>query len=311
MMSPHKRAFSFLFIVAFAFLLSGCSGNGNEKEMANGEQTDSKVKQSINEAADQVSSAIQNAAGKLSNSLRSQGERLETEVAASLSELPDGAKLTMDNQIGNIEIKPSANGSLNAKAMISTQNKKASADERKAILEQAVLSLTTTGDEITIMVHSQDDPARDLWSWAERQYGFSDFNIDYVIEAPQSIGSYTLASHVGDIKLDGLDGELKLHNNVGNIETSSVRVSGNSALYTDTGDILLGLSALQEDSSLEVKNQIGSVRVNLAKDVNCDLNLNAEVGSVSGASKGKSQINGGGPKLSVSAQVGSIAVTQS
>ncbi|MNP52140.1 hypothetical protein D3C76_1465100 [compost metagenome] len=95
---------------------------------------------------------------------------------------------------------------------------------------------------------------------------------------------------------------------MGTINIEGAEIQGKSAISSDVGSIQLGMDLMESDSNLDVETDVGSIQVNLAETVKCKLKIDSDLGQVVGASKGTSDINGGGPVLSLISAVGSITV---
>ncbi|WP_223066747.1 DUF4097 family beta strand repeat-containing protein [Paenibacillus caui] len=298
-----KRLRSSLLAAASLALLAGCMGEAS--------QTGDDIKQKVNEAGNSISHSIQDIASNVGEELQSRSGRLEKSVSASMDQVAADSALEVDNQVGQIEIKPSTGNALTAEAVISSQDKKAFHAEREAILEEATVSITAEDNEIRVHVHPKGDPSKDLWDWAEEKYGFSDFSIDYIIEVPESLTVYNLENNVGNIKLQELAGAFQIKTDVGNVEMDQTAFTDDSVVTSNTGEIELDIASLADKASLKAKTDIGSLNAHLAKALKCTLDVSTDVGEITGAAKGESKINGGGPELSLSTDVGAINVSQS
>ncbi|MNJ49468.1 hypothetical protein D3C77_446990 [compost metagenome] len=65
---------------------------------------------------------------------------------------------------------------------------------------------------------------------------------------------------------------------------------------------------MNQDSQLEVKTDVGNIKVMLDDAVECTLITKNGVGKIIGAEKGTSDINGGGGALLLQSEIGNITV---
>jgi hypothetical protein len=161
---------------------------------------------------------------------------------------------------------------------------------------------------LKIVTHPKDDPERNLWDWAHKKYGYSEFIIEYTVELPANVNRYEISSSVGNISLSGLNGTYDVHSDVGTIRLDGARIVGESRVQSETGSIKLGIDQMDSESSLKAGTEVGSINATLADSLECDLETNTELGQVTGATPGLNKINGGGPQLSLNTSVGAITV---
>ncbi|MNI87270.1 hypothetical protein D3C73_1444530 [compost metagenome] len=91
---------------------------------------------------------------------------------------------------------------------------------------------------------------------------------------------------------------------------NDAHVTGDSIIATDTGTISLDLADIDSSSKLKVSSEVGSITASLDSAVNCTLEAHADLGGIRGVSPGSTDINGGGPVVSLSSSVGSIKVAK-
>jgi hypothetical protein len=176
------------------------------------------------------------------------------------------------------------------------------------ILDEAEVSVKIRGDELKVSTHAKENPKKSLWTWAQKEYGTSDFSINYVIELPSSIDRYEIKNNVGKIELRGLEGDFSIVSDVGSITLTDVEITGKSSVKSDTGSIKLDIREMDSGSSLKASSNIGAVSASLAPDLKCTVEAKSDLGTISGTGKGKQDFNGGGPLLSLSTDIGSISV---
>lgn len=65
---------------------------------------------------------------------------------------------------------------------------------------------------------------------------------------------------------------------------------------------------MDSSSSLLAKTEVGSVSAVLDDNLKCSLEAKSELGQIKGVPGGKADINGGGPLVSLSSEIGAITV---
>lgn len=289
-------------------MLAGCDGQSN--------RSNDSLDGAIGDASKSISEAIGNVVGDAGKGLHNMtldiAKDLKTEGISKkftvTEEVKDKDKLKIDHVVGNIELKAASGNQMIVDVVIYASNASIHKKKVEKILDQAEVSVNVSGDKVQITAYSKDNPKQTLWDFAESKYGFSEFVIDYVVQIPDTIKSYDISNHVGDINLQNIQGTFLVHNDVGIITIGDAHITGKSSLDTAMGSIELGIAQMDRDSSLKAKTEVGSINVTLAKSLECNVTAKSELGSISGVSKGTSTINGGGPEVSLSSSVGSITV---
>lgn len=285
-----------MLIAAFVFvgMLSGCTNNTET------------IQSGIGEAVEGIRDTVQDTALDLSDELKRNGIHqeisLSQEVGSSIS------ALHVDHEVGNIVVKGTSGDKINVTATIWSLDKSSRDDKYQEIMDHAEIAVVVNGDQLEVATHPKGNEKLNMWKWAKKEYGFSNFTIDYMVEIPDRVKNYDISSEVGEINLSNLTGVYDVHNNVGSISIEGAHIEGKSSVVSETGSLQLGIDQMKEDSSLKVRTEVGAIVANLAESLQCSLETKTEVGSITGATKGKSDINGGGPLLSLTSSVGSIMV---
>ncbi|NUU61451.1 hypothetical protein [Paenibacillus agri] len=263
------------------------------------------VKQGLGQAAAAVTQAAQDTADKVVAGFKEGSITKELQVSQTIG---SASALSIENSVGAIALRAVGGDQINVKATVQSYKNFNSEQERQEILDNAEVSVQTSGDKLIISTHAKDAPKKDLWSWAQRKYGSSDFSIDYVIEVPKSVDMYQVSNDVGEIQLSGLQGTYRVSTNVGAIHISDATIAGKSTIESDTGSITLNIATLNEGSSLKAKTDVGAITATLADGLNYSLETASEIGQIKGAAKGKSTVGNGGPLVSLSSDIGAITV---
>lgn len=294
-MRIHFKAMLIAGLVSMGLLLSSCTNNSVES-----------IQQGIGDATQAIGDTVQNAVTEWSDQMKRNGIHQEIlltqEVDRSVS------VLQLANEVGNIEVKETSEDKISVTATIWSLDKSSRDAKYQEIMDNAEISIVIRGDQMEILTHPKDNEKLNMWKWANKEYGFSNFSIDYTVELPNTVTSYIITSEVGEIALSNLKGQYDLHNSVGSIRIEGAHIQGKSKVESETGSLALGIEQMEEDSSLNVRTEVGSIEASLAESLQYSLEAKTEVGSITGAPKGKSDINGGGPLLSLRSSVGSITI---
>ncbi|AIQ47888.1 hypothetical protein R70723_19760 [Paenibacillus sp. FSL R7-0273] len=264
------------------------------------------ISKGITEATEVVQEAVKETAGQVADQIEENS--LQQELTTSLP-AEGSTKIYLDNAVGRVELFSGQGDDLNVSATIIAHNPLTVNTDRK-IIENAEVSIEKEGSRLTVSTHSKENQEKDLWTWAQKKYGHSDFSINYVIEIPAGITAYDITSNVGSIELNGLEGSFDVTSDVGTITLKEAVITGKSKLQTDTGSIELGLEGMETGSSLKASSAIGAIKAHLASSLNCTVKASSELGGISGVADGKQDYNEGGPLLSLSTEIGAISVIQ-
>lgn len=267
------------------------------------------VHQEIDEVADLVNKSVETAAGKVTDKVVEvmSEEGISQELSAS-QKIGDASVLEMNNTVGTIAVSSTQGDTISVDASLLMHNSSSHKADIEDILENAVISLETEGNTLEVSTRSKDKPNQDLWHWAQKKYGYSEFKISYDIQIPESMNTFKITNDVGNIELTGLEGTYKIVSHVGSITLNSAQITGKSTVKSDTGSIDLDITAMDASSSLKAESDVGRINAMLESSLKYDLSANSDIGKITGAKKGKSQINGGGPLIDLSTDIGSITV---
>lgn len=265
---------------------------------------------------DKTHEAVGQAAGSLEQSLikvaedwgqRSREAGLARDISTS-SQVSKATTLSLDHSVGNIKISAYDGEEIRINTTV-WFGKSTKLESRQHILDQAEVAVTEKDGQLTIATHPKGEQQNtSLWTWAEKKYGISDFMIDYVIEVPDLIDSYDIHNDVGVVELYDLKGSYNISSEVGSIQMNNAYITGKSSIQTTTGGVSMHIADMNEESRLNVKTTVGNIELNLDDAVQCTLVTKSEVGGISGAQKGTSEINGGGGEITLQSEIGMITV---
>ncbi|MBY0010127.1 hypothetical protein [Paenibacillus typhae] len=260
----------------------------------------------IAKAADDVHDAVKETAAEAAEQINENS--LKQELTTSLT-AGGSARLQLDNAVGKIELIPGEGDILTVSATLIAHNPLTRDTDRK-ILDNAEVSIENKSGRLTVSAHPKDNPDKSLWTWAQKEYGHSDFSINYVIEVPETVTAYDIANNVGSIELTGLEGGFDITSDVGTITLKDAVITGKSKVKSETGSIVLELEGMDSGSSLTASSAIGAIKASLAGSLNCTVKADSELGAINGVTEGRQDYNGGGPMLSLSTEIGAISVQQ-
>jgi hypothetical protein len=311
----HNTALIAAVAVFSIALLAGCrelpgkeaADNQLEQRLSGniGQEAAEALKQGIGKATVTIGDAVQTTTDRIEDKINDEG--ISREFSTSL---PAGSAsvLKLDNALGEISVVPAAGDEIVVKATVIVHNRPTS-EAASGVLDHAEVSIEHKGDALTVSTHGEDSPKKNLWDWSQKEYGHSDFSINYVIELPATVGRVEINNNVGTIQLRGLQGTFDIGSNVGSVVLQDTVFSGKSTVQSNTGSIELGISGMDNGSSLKATSDIGKITVELADSVQCTVEAKSELGHIAGAESGKQQkYGGGGPLVSLTTQIGAISI---
>lgn len=264
------------------------------------------VKQSIGKATVTLGDAVQTTTDKIEQKINDEG--ISREFSTSL---PAGSasEFKLDNVLGEISLVPASGDEIVVKATV-VVHERSSNDAASEVLDHAEVSIEHKSGVLTVSAHGEDSPKKNLWDWSQKEYGHSDFSINYVVELPNTVNHVEINNNVGSTQLRGLQGTFDIVSNVGSIILQDTVFTGKSSIKSNTGSIELGISGMDSGSSLKAESDIGKISADLASSVQCTVVAESELGHIAGAAGGKQDYNGGGPLVSLTTQIGAISVNQ-
>lgn len=263
------------------------------------------VTQEIGKAAASVQQAVQETTKNIAEEVKANSITKELTTSA---EIGSATVLSMNNAVGEVEVTSYSGDQIIVSATILTSNNNARKSDYLEILDDADISIDISKDTLEVSTRSKTKPKKDLWTYAQDKYGYSDFSINYNIKIPDRMNKYQITNNVGHIFLRNLEGNYRIVSNVGAINIEGANFTGKSSVESNTGSIRMDISGMKDDSSLKASTDVGSLSTVLAEDVKCSLVAKSELGQIIGVEGGKQEINGGGPLLSLSSEIGAITV---
>lgn len=282
-------------LLIFAVLV-GCDAADN---------ADEAVKRELDPLA-QVGNITGDSALAIRDHVKREGKEFELTTA---QEVGSAEGLAIDHAVGNMELIAVPGNEIKVNTTV-WFNEVFFENEhiRTQVTEQAATSFTLQGDILELRTHPREDSSKNLWDWSQKQFGDSGFMIDYVIEVPEDLQSIHIKNDVGRIRVNELKGAFELQLGAGEIQLAKTEITGNSKITSEVGSVKLDLEQIDENSALTVNTSAGSITASFAPSMNYTLDIETELGQITGATRGQSDVNGGGAKISLTSSVGSIKV---
>ncbi|MHA2857909.1 DUF4097 family beta strand repeat-containing protein, partial [Paenibacillus lautus] len=242
----------------------------------------------------------------ISDQVKREGKEFEWTTA---QEAGTAEGLVIDHAVGNIELIAVPGSEVNVKTTVWFNDSFFKNDNiRTQVTEQAATSLTLQDGMLELRTHPRDDSGISLWDWSQKQFGDSGFMIDYVIEVPEALQNIRIKNDVGKVRVNELKGAFELQLGAGEIQLNQTEITGSSRIVSEAGSIKLDLKQIDTDGSLTANTSAGSITAAFAPSMKYTLDTETELGQITGASRGQSDVNGGGAKISLTTSVGSIKV---
>ncbi|MCV4232676.1 DUF4097 family beta strand repeat-containing protein [Virgibacillus sp. LDC1] len=282
-------------LLIFAVLV-GCDAANNAEEALN---------QELDKLA-QVGNIAGDSALAISDQVKREGKEFELTTA---QEAGAAEGLAIDHAVGNIELIAVPGNEIKVKTTVWFNESFFKNDNiRTQVTEQAATSFTLNDGTLELRTHPREDSSKSLWDWSQKQFGDSGFMIDYVIEVPEDLHHIRIKNDVGKIRLNELKGAFELQLGAGEIWLGKTEITGNSKIVSEAGSVKLDLEQIDKDSTLTATTSAGSITATFAPSMKYTLDTQTELGQITGASRGQSDVNGGGAKISLTTSVGSIKV---
>lgn len=282
-------------LLIFAVLV-GCDAAKN---------ADEAVIQELDKLA-QVGNIAGESAVAISDHVKREGKEFELTAA---QEAGTAEGLVVDHAVGDIELTAASGSEIKVKTTVWFNDAFFKNEStRNQITEQAATSFTLKDGMLELRTHPKEDSSTSLWDWSQKQFGDSGFMIDYVIEVPDALHHIRMNNDVGKVLVNELNGAFDIQLGTGEIQLNKTKITGNSKIVSEAGSVKMQLEQIEKDSTLTVKTSAGSIAATFAPSMKYTLDAQTELGQITGASRGQSDVNGGGAMISLSTSVGSIKV---
>ncbi len=223
--------------------------------------------------------------------------------------------LRLEHTAGNIEISESVSKEISVSFEKIVRGNDESAN--REVMDNIKVLAEKKGNILTVKAVARDDGNTDLWKWVSGKYHNISVSINYTISVPKEIRKYTIGMVAGNVKLQGLAGEMDITSNAGNIEMQGVSPEGRNNIELNAGNITIDCIAIVAADSITTKCNAGNFTMSLPGDSGLDFDLSVNAGNIGGTlvskqvlgkGKVKDEINGGGTLVKTNLNAGNITV---
>lgn len=184
-------------------------------------------------------------------------------------------KFEIDHEAGNVTIGVSGDENINVKA--TSHIKAASEEELNKIAENIdIVSKVIDNKCILRVVHKSENT--ELWDWLEKEQKEKNVSIDLEILLPKNFLSYEISLDEGNLHVAGLEGNMDLETDAGDIKVDLVENLSKSTrmeVEADKGNIEINL---KKNPVEYTKNEANHMKGKINKV--CDLEVSADNGTV-------------------------------
>ncbi len=175
----------------------------------------------------------------------------------------DSITLTVDNQVGDIDVIGGESDRVYVTAYISTWA--SNRDEADGYLDRVQVEILQTGSSEFSLVGTFPTP----WPFGQSP------TIDWTVRVPRST-TVDITSDVGDVTLKDTSGKVVIDNAVGDVRLRDVTAALD--VRSDVGDVTVENWEITGDS--RVTSSVGSIEVEMAPDSSFVLSADSDVGSI-------------------------------
>ena len=184
-------------------------------------------------------------------------------------------KFEIDHEAGNVIIGVSGDENINVKA---TANIKASTEEElnKIVENIDVVSKVVDNKCILRVVHKGEN--MELWDWLEKEQKEKNVSIDLEILLPKNFLSYEISTDEGNLHVAGLEGNMDLEADAGDIKVELVENLSKSTrmeIESDKGNVEINL---KKNPVEYTKNEANHMKGKINKV--CDLDVSTDNGNI-------------------------------
>ena len=184
-------------------------------------------------------------------------------------------KFEIDQEAGNVIIGVSGDENINVKA---TANIKASTEEElnKIVENIDVVSKVVDNKCILRVVHKGEN--MELWDWLEKEQKEKNVSIDLEILLPKNFLSYEISTDEGNLHVAGLEGNMDLEADAGDIKVELVENLSKSTrmeIESDKGNVEINL---KKNPVEYTKNEANHMKGKINKV--CDLDVSTDNGNI-------------------------------
>lgn len=177
------------------------------------------------------------------------------------------ATLKVDVKVGRIEVVAAEGDVIDIQARLKAYGR----DHRQAqqVLQQMQVRAQQSGSAVTFTADWQEPPR----GWRGKSP-----RAEVRIVVPRQT-RVTLRVSVGEVLLQGTEGDVEVESDVGRVTISNVRVPEHLSVRTDVAAIELA-SALSPGATYELRSDVGSIAVRVPEDSRFAIDASSDVGRV-------------------------------
>lgn len=245
---------------------SGTTNNGTDGNATTGNTTNGTTTGGTNAAGSTDSGTSHTGSGNVEKSHQSE---------YAIGDVKNLEKFEIDHEAGNVIIGVSGDENINVKA---TANIKASTEEElnKIVENIDVVSKVVDNKCILRVVHKGEN--MELWDWLEKEQKEKNVSIDLEILLPKNFLSYEISTDEGNLHVAGLEGNMDLEADAGDIKVELVENLSKSTrmeIESDKGNVEINL---KKNPVEYTKNEANHMKGKINKV--CDLDVSTDNGSI-------------------------------
>ena len=245
---------------------AGTTNNGTDGNATTGNATNGTTTGGTNAAGSTDSGTSHTGSGNVEKSHQSE---------YAIGDVKNLEKFEIDHEAGNVIIGVSGDENINVKA---TANIKASTEEElnKIVENIDVVSKVVDNKCILRVVHKGEN--MELWDWLEKEQKEKNVSIDLEILLPKNFLSYEISTDEGNLHVAGLEGNMDLEADAGDIKVELVENLSKSTrmeIESDKGNVEINL---KKNPVEYTKNEANHMKGKINKV--CDLDVSTDNGSI-------------------------------
>ncbi len=189
-------------------------------------------------------------------------EVIEGTIEKSIDDISNISTVDVEVDIGDIDISYGIDDFvIKADYTIKSKTK----IDMTEIIDQIEIQSIVKDENLKINIVKKDDEFN-LWDWINENYKDLDFYVNLDILVPKKTNKFTLYSHLGDINLNCINGEIIAKTDLGDIIADKVRFNGKCFIQSGMGDIECKLGpTINKDCKVNIYTSMGDIIINSNK----------------------------------------------
>ena len=239
---------------------AGTTNNGTDGNATTGNTTNGTTTGGTNAAGSTDSGTSHTGSGNVEKSHQSE---------YAIGDVKNLEKFEIDHEAGNVIIGVSGDENINVKA---TASIKASTEEElnKIVENIDVVSKVVDNKCILRVVHKGEN--MELWDWLEKEQKEKNVSIDLEILLPKNFLSYEISTDEGNLHVAGLEGNMDLEADAGDIKVELVEnLSKSTRMEIESDNLKKNPVEYTKNEANHMKGKINKV---------CDLDVSTDNGNI-------------------------------